>query len=388
VTRTLPLLALALLPAPLCAAEPFQLADGDRVAFIGSTFIEREQRYGYWETALTSRYPGKIVTFRNLGWSGDTVWGEARAGFDTQKEGYKRLLDATLGVKPTVIVLGYGTNESFAGEAGLPRFVEQLNKLLDDLAPAKARFVLLAPPRFEKARWLAGDFDQREHDLEQYTDAIRQVAAKRQAVFVDEFCQRYAPASPLTDDGMHLTPYGYRRSATDLLTELHGPDGALKVVDLDGLAPRKVLQDFLPNPPMPPDSPSGDWQADSKVIARGLKPGKYTLLIDGRPVHTADADAWMHPPAFNMVLVPQGPSLDQAEKLRRTIVEKNRLYFHRWRPENETYLFGFRKHEQGQNAKEIPEFDPLVEQFEQEIAHLRKPVTHTYQLVPAAEEKK
>ncbi len=63
--------------APLVAAEPFTLKDGDRVVLIGNTLIEREQRYGYWELALTARFPG--VTFRNLGWSGDTVWGEARA---------------------------------------------------------------------------------------------------------------------------------------------------------------------------------------------------------------------------------------------------------------------------------------------------------------------
>ena len=96
----------------------------------------------------------------------------------------------------------------------------------------------------------------------------------------------------------------------------------------------------------------------------------------------------MHPPAFGQVMVLKGPSLDQAEKLRLAIVAKNRLYFDRWRPANETYLFGFRKHEQGQNAKEIPQFDPLIERLEKEIAKLRVPVKHTYQLVPAKEEKK
>src|SRR5207253_9339705 len=70
----------------------------------------------------------------------------------------------------------------------------------------------------------------------------------------------------------------------------------------------------------------------------------------------------------------------EVEKLRLTIIEKNRLYFHRWRPQNETYLFGFRKHEQGQNAREIPLFDPLVEAKEKEVARLRHPVPHTYQL--------
>ena len=55
-----------------------------------------------------------------------------------------------------------------------------------------------------------------------------------------------------------------------------------------------------------------------------------------------------------------GPDFEQAEALRALIVAKNRLYFHRWRPQNETYLFGFRKHEQGQNAVEIPSATRVV----------------------------
>jgi hypothetical protein len=47
------------------------------------------------------------------------------------------------------------------------------------------------------------------------------------------------------------------------------------------------------------------------------------------------------------------------------------LFFHRWRPANETYLFLFRKHEQGNNAKEIPQFDPIIEKREHEIEQLR-----------------
>jgi hypothetical protein len=70
------------------------------------------------------------------------------------------------------------------------------------------------------------------------------------------------------------------------------------------------------------------------------------------------------------------------EKLRAAIIEKNRHYFYRWRPQNETYLFGFRKHEQGQNAREIPQFDPLVEKLEKEIAKLRVPGAHQYVLKP------
>lgn len=55
------------------------------------------------------------------------------------------------------------------------------------------------------------------------------------------------------------------------------------------------------------------------------------------------------------------------EQLAGLIRSKDELFFHRHRPQNETYLFLFRKHEQGNNAVELPQFDPLVEQLDQQI---------------------
>ena len=72
--------------------------------------------------------------------------------------------------------------------------------------------------------------------------------------------------------------------------------------------------------------------------------------------------------------------MEQVEALRRATIAKNRLFFHRWRPENETYLFGFRKHEQGKNGAEIVEFDPLIAEQEAAIAKLAAPVVHQYVL--------
>jgi len=60
------------------------------------------------------------------------------------------------------------------------------------------------------------------------------------------------------------------------------------------------------------------------------------------------------------------------------------LFFNRWRPANDTYLFGFRKHEQGNNAVEIPKFDPLIEEKEKEIWKLSVPVKRSYKLAPAS----
>ncbi len=64
--------------------------------------------------------------------------------------------------------------------------------------------------------------------------------------------------------------------------------------------------------------------------------------------------------------VPEGFPAAHAE-VRRLVVDKSRLFFHRWRPANETYIFLFRKHEQGNNAVEIPQFDPLVEAAEARV---------------------
>src|SRR5215212_2223481 len=88
VRRLSPVIALLLLPlsAPAARAD-FTLGDGDRVVWLGSTLVEREQRYGWWELALTTRFPGKKVTSRNLGWSGDTVFGDSHTGYTYTRTG-------------------------------------------------------------------------------------------------------------------------------------------------------------------------------------------------------------------------------------------------------------------------------------------------------------
>jgi lysophospholipase L1-like esterase len=392
--------AMLLAPAAIHAAEPFELKDGDRVVLVGSTLIEREQRYAYWETALTTHFPDRNITFRNLGWSGDTVFGEARAAFDPVPEGFRRLKDHVLALKPTVIILAYGTNESFEGEAGLPKFVDGLNTLLDTLAPAKARTVLLSPLRQEDLGRPLPDPAANNRNLALYSDAIRKVAEKRQARFVDLYeilgdGSKKTPSAPLTDNGIHLTAFGYWRVGA-ALEETFGlkPPRLMISVKSDGTVVQaqgaKVEQDKtrplcfhvtsnrLPMPNLPDESPKGvafSW-GEQVVRVQGLPEGKYVLLIDGKPAATATAKGW-----DAEVILERGPEFDQVERLRKAVIEKNRLYFHRWRPQNETYLFGFRKQEQGQNAKEIPELDPFVEKKEAEIAQLRKPQTRTWEFV-------
>jgi hypothetical protein len=67
----------------------------------------------------------------------------------------------------------------------------------------------------------------------------------------------------------------------------------------------------------------------------------------------------------------------QYEAMRKLLLKKNELYFHRWRPQNITYLFGFRKHEQGNNAADIARFDPFIQDLEKQIYELQQPQWRT-----------
>ena len=65
------------------------LHSGDRVALVGGGLIERARLNGYLESALTLGAGPKVsgLKFRNLGWSGDTVFNDARSYFGKPKEG-------------------------------------------------------------------------------------------------------------------------------------------------------------------------------------------------------------------------------------------------------------------------------------------------------------
>jgi lysophospholipase L1-like esterase len=396
------LLSLALaLPIPAAA---FELKDGDRVVLIGGTLIEREQRYGYWEAAITARNPARNITFRNLGWSGDSVWGEARAEFGTIADGYKHLVDHVRAEKPTVIVVGYGTNESYAGPDGLPKFKDQLRKLLDDLSTTKARFVLMSPMRIRKMPPPLPDPAKANENLKLYGEAIKAEAERRGAEFIPVY--DWLPTEYHEElyfvDGMHPTEFGYH-SMDSLFSSRFGGERLEGVLEFDAATGKekedratlkstgtplsfKVTRKVVSVP-----SPAVDGKLLGVLVKiHGLPEGSYELRIDGKTMTTFSkgsktvltADEWQRG-----YCVWDDPDTAQGLKLRQAIMAKNELYFHRWRPQNTTYLFGFRKYEQGQNAREIPQFDPLVEAKEKEIAELKKPREHVYELVRVEEKK-
>ncbi len=405
------MIVLAFCLPPSTAAAPykqFDLHSGDRVVLIGDTLIEREQAYGYLEERLMVCHPADNVIFRNLGWSADTPSGGSRASFDFDKpgKGFELLKDSIAAAQPTVVIVGYGMSSSFDGEVGLPQFKADLNKLLDAIQKLSTngpvRFVFLSPIRHENLGAPLPDPAAHNQKLALYKRAISEIATERNSVFVSLYDNLLGdgtqshPPRPFTDDGIHLTAYGYLRMAEavekrfvwepNLWRVRITADGQVtegsygtKVSDLERKGNKirfTTLDDQLVSPIIRGKEgriPSAD--SPCLVQIDGLQPGHYELKADGKTLVTASDKEWQ-----SGVVIETGPQFDQAEALRQAIIKKNQLYFDRWRPQNETYLFGFRKHEQGQNAKEIPMFDPLIGEAEAKIAELRRPVPHTYEL--------
>lgn len=362
------------------ANKPFELVDGDRVAFVGNTFFERDLKYNHLETALASRWPGRKVTFRNLGWDGDTVWADARAQFGSAADGFNSLSKHVADLKPTVLFVAYGLSESFAGPGGLDPFVQQLDRMLDMLSRTQARIILLSPLRHEDLGRPLPDPADHNRDLRLYVDAVAKVAARRKYDFVNLFHLAGSKEQPLTQNGIHLNDRGYRAAAWAVERALGlAPLGWDVAVDARGkalgqgttLSGLKASPDGATFSALDAALPAGA----RSLRVEGLAPGRYALTIDGAAVAAAAAEEWARG-----VALARGPEFVQSEKLRALIAEKNTHYFHYWRPQNDTYIFGFRRKEQGHLTAEFPQYPPILNQKDAEIAKLRVPVAHTYVL--------
>lgn len=393
---------------PPCARgqeEPkVRFRDSERIAFIGNEFFDKEQDQSYIETALTTRFPDKNLIFRNLGYAGDTVWGDARAlcagwaNFGPANQGFERLRKQVQDARPTLIFIAYGMNESFDGPKGLERFKQGYERLLNMLeSETKANIVLVTPIAHEQLPPPLPDASAHNSNLALYSDAIRQLAAERHDPTIDLFEAMTKTSAeparpPLTSDGIHLTPYGYWHVAS-LIERLLESEPRQWSIDIDAKTGKHTAagteisdlkaaeqgvrftarDQVLPLAPRPGVKDVAGARRVLKVA--GLSAGQYVLRCDDTEVASGDARQWAAG-----VPLKSSPDQRQEEQLRKLVVAKNAEYFNFWRPENDTYIFGYRKHEQGQNGVEVPRFVPLVEQKDAQIARVRAPEPHKYVL--------
>ena len=385
-------------------AKPL-IESGDRVVFLGGTFIERMQNYGHVEAEISARVSG--VTFRNLGWSGDNVWGESRAVFGTVAQGFERLQrDMTL-AQPSVIIVSYGVNEAHEGREGLISFIAGYQTLLDALKPYEAKIILVTPRYYENLGTPLPDPRAYNVKLKLYIDAIDSLATARNLSIVhlsqrdprreDGVKNELQPKnwrvlpdhSGLTNNGIHFTSRGYQTLAIQIADGLGLPKSIFRVAEMEGtnvdivnyvatsdnvkfvMTPERISSLNL-------TSADGDAAPNVNRIQlrfSNLRPGRYDVYIDGTKVLRSTANELKIGVAL--------PTSFQHSVVRRAYeltAEKNTMFFHRHRPQNETYLFLFRKHEQGNNAVEIPQFDPIVDGFEKKIQAIQNSTSYRVEI--------
>jgi lysophospholipase L1-like esterase len=367
------------------------------VVLIGNGLVEESQSSGYIEALLTRRFPDRRIIFRNLGWTGDTVWGRARTSGYQNPAGLDRLKKQTAELKPDLLVVGYGLTESFDGAAGIAKFSEGYGKLLDLLVGISPRLVLLSPALHEDLGRPYPDPAEHNKSLEAYGAAIHAIADQRHLPFIDLFhplaqAKVAAPELRLSTNGILLNDAGYWRVAREIERQLGlarppwrielGAKGEVlsaagaKVSDVSATAEGlgwNCVEDQLPGPPSPAASKSAPALAELApvLVVKGLPEGDWTLKIGGQEIVSAPARQW-----GSGVSLTRGPSFDQVEALRRSIVKRNDLFTKRWRPINDwpahyTYI-----------APDYALYDGLVAGLDERIATESKPVTQSFSLTP------
>lgn len=217
-------LVLSCVATTATAAPLLELQPNDHICIVGGTFAERMQHYGWLETMIASRFPQHNLVFRNLAYSGDEV-----NGF---RDGNKRMRSMSFGshdewlkgsapvpqpnklssrdqgkvsedrlaltnTKADVIFAFYGYGESFAGEAGLPKFKDDLTAFIKHTLSQKyngksaPKLVLISPISHEAVNdpnlLTKAQVDAANVRLKLYVDAMAEVAKANEVPFVDVF---------------------------------------------------------------------------------------------------------------------------------------------------------------------------------------------------------
>ena len=394
---------------PVASAE-FAIHDGDRVVLLGDSITEQRLYTTAIEAYTLARFPQWKLTFRNIGWGGDTAHG-----------GLNRAPRDLLPLKPTFVTIDFGMNDHgyrAFDENIFKNYVEKQTGLVSLLKSNGARVALVTPQPIEDKR-PDPDKDVRNQSLRKMSDGLREVAAKEGVLFADQFDPYMAvmlkarQADPDTliggGDAVHPGPVGHMIMAWAILKSLGAP-AAVSSAELDGTTGKIVaaagceitdakaaagaVTFTRKDAALPmPVNPQGETvtkliplladlsRYDLKVT--GLTAPKYQLLVDDKPATTLTAQELAQ--GCNLTLT-AGPITEQARQLWSLVVEKNNVFFRRWR---EVQLYGppdWVKTPAFETAreKELARLDEQIAQLETRINAVRQPLPHTFVLKPAA----
>ena len=400
-------MALAALTRPATAAE-FPIHDGDRVVLLGDSITEQRLYTTVIETYTLSRFPQWKLSFRNIGWGGDTARG-----------GLGRAARDMLPLKPTFVTIDFGMNDHGyrAHDEGIYKgYIEKQTQLVALLKANHARVALLTPQPIEEKR-PDPDKDAKNGSLRKMSDGLREIAAKENVLFADQFDPYMAvmltarQANPTAfiggGDAVHPGPVGHTVMGWAILKALGAPaavsgvelTAAGKVVASSGCQVTEVKAEagslsFIRKDETLPMPFSLQNEAATKLIPvladlsryelkiTGLTAAKYQLLIDDKPAAMFTAQELAA--GCNLTLT-AGPITEQARQLWVTVVAKNNAFYKRWRdvqlyvPADWSKWPGF----EDARTKELAKLDGQVAELEAKIDTLRQTTAHKFVLKPS-----
>lgn len=416
-------------------AAEFQIHDGDRVVFLGDSITEQRLYSTYVEAYALTRFPDWKLSFRNVGWGGDTAWLRQRAHPDEgqlfRAEGEdldRKVTDAVakglgrdvLPLKPTFVTIKFGMNDhsyqKFRPDI-FRAYTRSQTELANVLGKNGARVTFLTPQPIEERR-PDPDADERNQSLRQFSDGLRDVAQKTGARFVDQFDPylKIMMAARAGDpkafigggDAVHPGPAGQTLMAWAVLKGLEA-DSLVARAEIDASARSAKTERCAVGKievtdgkltferkdtalPMPIDqrgesalklAPVLEQLSQLELKVTGLTAGAYEVSIDGEAVGRVDAAALAKGWNYSNT---GGPITRQARQVLAGVFEKNDIFFNRWRNVQLYQFPGWAKgpETEARRTEELRRLDAAIAEAEGRINAARTPKTHRFELKPVA----
>ncbi|HEX6545226.1 MAG TPA: SGNH/GDSL hydrolase family protein [Bryobacteraceae bacterium] len=401
-------------------ADAFYLKPADTVVFYGDSITDQRLYTVLTETFVLTRYPKLNATFIHSGWGGDKVSGGGGGPIDL------RLQRDVLAYHPTVMTIMLGMNDGrYQPETPendkifFDGYQHIINTMLKDDPGIRITLIqpspyddVTRPPTFPGgynavllnfSKWIANYGQQKHLTVADFNSPM--VAMLQRANATDP-----ANAQKILPDRVHPSISGHLIMAEQLLKAWHArPLVSSVFIDASGTVPKLQSADFAQISDLKGSNgvqwteqdnalplPFAEWTSggngtlmnlvihSSDVTAAlnqeplrvtGLKPGNYTLLIDGASIGTFNSTDLAN--GVNLALL-NTPMSQQAKEVYQLTVDHATLHNDRWR----NIQVPLAKYTLPQAKTAMDSLDQLEAAVVAKQRETAQPRAHTFQLVP------
>lgn len=363
--------------------------DVNRIVLLGGSLISEMDNYGFFEKSMIRAYSDQSISFRNIGWPADDVFGLARSQFGSAQNtkswqppsaeegfGSQVLMQHINEANPSTLIIGYGSEVAFSEtQDDFELFKSGYIRLLDFAEKKGIKVILLSPTKQEVVFSSLETCSKRNSWLAKANTFIKEQSSQRGYLFIDLFNNLIEDQKQhlFTTNGIQLNKEGYKKMSNLMLKSLNLASPNKFTINLDEKANIIKVEnckttDFATTV----RGVSFDLTPDQMLYAGNLISKEPVAVYINGQLHSKRQDTI----SFINLLA---DSL-KYERISATIKEKNSLHRYRIRPLNEAYIFLFRRHEMGHLAYEINDLNNLVVEKEREISKLMGSGTYNIEI--------